>query len=40
MADDNEPYKEEISKLIDLGKVTILVLGLIGGIGIDQLLSI
>ena len=38
--DEKEPYAKQISELISLGKVAILVLGLIGGVGINELLSI
>jgi hypothetical protein len=31
MADDDEPYKEEVSKLLDLAKFAILAMLVIGG---------
>ena len=38
--EEKQPYAQQISELISLGKIAILVLGLIGGVGINELLSL
>ncbi len=37
---EKEPYAKQISELISLGKIAIFVLALIGGVGINELLSL